>query len=489
MHRTVFASLLLLFLAFFSLDVQAAINNSGLFDDVLARYASAAAGWAGVIITAASRLFWALAAISMVWTFGFMALRKADIGEFFAEFIRFTIFTGFFWWLLINGPNFGNSIFASMRQLAGEATSLGNNLSPSGIVDIGFFIFNRTVNSASGWHPVDAATTIVMSGIILIALALIGVNMFLLLASAWLLAYAGVFFLGFGGSRWTSDIAISYYKTVLGIAAQLFSMVLLVGIGKTFLDDYFAQLSASPPIGELAVMLVVAVTLLVLVNKVPPLIAGIIGGGATHIGNYGAAAGLGFTGAALGMSVAAAASGAAALASGGASAGGGVSAVKAAIQKANENMAAGTGMFTEAGGGSKGAGSGGTGPSGSGNTALSDAMGSVGGMASTAGRFAADVTANLVKGGASVGKAKGANLMANATQHISEKTFGGQIASAIRKGDEGNDTHNKESQLPSDGGSLAAGNPGTTPQSESSAATQGGSMNDEVAAFVNKKSS
>ena len=31
-----------------------------------------------------------------------MALRKADIGEFFAEFVRFTIFTGFFWWLLIN---------------------------------------------------------------------------------------------------------------------------------------------------------------------------------------------------------------------------------------------------------------------------------------------------------------------------------------------------------------------------------------------------
>jgi len=54
--------------------------------------------------------------------------------------------------------------------------------------------------------------------------------MLLLLISGWILAYAGVFFLGFGGSRWTSDMAISYFKTVLSVAAQLLTMVLLVGV-------------------------------------------------------------------------------------------------------------------------------------------------------------------------------------------------------------------------------------------------------------------
>jgi type IV secretory pathway TrbL component len=37
----------------------------------------------------ASWLSWALVVISMVWTFGMMALRKADI----AEFVRFIITT------------------------------------------------------------------------------------------------------------------------------------------------------------------------------------------------------------------------------------------------------------------------------------------------------------------------------------------------------------------------------------------------------------
>jgi Na+/melibiose symporter-like transporter len=89
------------------------------------------------------------------------------------------------------------------------------------------------------------------------------------LASGWVLAYGGVFFLGFGGSRWTSDMAINYYKTVLGMAAQLMAMVLLVGIGKTFLDDYYTRMSAGISLKEMGVMLIVVIILLALTNKIP----------------------------------------------------------------------------------------------------------------------------------------------------------------------------------------------------------------------------
>jgi P-type conjugative transfer protein TrbL len=205
-------------------------------------------------------LFWTLVVISMVWTFGMMALRKADIGEFFAEFVRFTIFTGFFWWLLTNGPNFASIHLCVAAQLAGNATGLGNALSPSGIVDMGFAIFDKVMDQSSVWSPVDSMAGILMAVAILVILV-IGVNMLLLLASGWVLAYGGVFFLGFGGSRWTSDMAINYYKTVLGVAAQLFAMVLLVGIGKTFLDDYYSRMSAGISLKEMGVMLIVVIIL------------------------------------------------------------------------------------------------------------------------------------------------------------------------------------------------------------------------------------
>ena len=371
---------LLVWLAFFSTDASAQMNSSGLFDDVLNRYNAAASGWAGVITNAASWLFWLLVTISMVWTFGMMALRKADIGEFFAELVRFTIFTGFFWWLLTNGPNFASTIYASLRQIAGNATGLGQALSPSGIVDIGFAIFYKVMDQSSVWSPVDSMAGILMAVAILIVLALIGVNMLLLLASGWVLAYGGVFFLGFGGSRWTSDMAINYYKTVLGVAAQLMAMVLLVGIGKTFLDDYYARMSEGINLKEMGVMLIVCVILLALVNKIPALIAGVITGasvGGAGIGNFGAGAALG----AAGMAAAAAATGGAALAAGAASAAGGASAVMAAFSKANENVSSGSdvmSMLGGGGGGDSGGGGGGGGEAGT-STPLGQAAGFGGG--------------------------------------------------------------------------------------------------------------
>ncbi|MFX9799532.1 type IV secretion system protein, partial [Acinetobacter baumannii] len=77
--------------------------------------------------------------ISLVFTFGFMALRKADIGEFFAEFIRFILFFGFFLWLLRYGPTFANSIIQSLARLGEQASGVAS-VTPSGIVDIGFMI-------------------------------------------------------------------------------------------------------------------------------------------------------------------------------------------------------------------------------------------------------------------------------------------------------------------------------------------------------------
>ena len=390
---------LFLWLAFFTLDANAAIDNTGILDDVLQRYSAAASTWAAIITAAATRLFWALVVISMVWTFGFMALRKADIGEFFAEFLRFTIFTGFFWWLLQNGPAFADSILRSLRQLGGEATGLGGTLSPSGIVDIGFTVFGRVLDQSSVWAPVDSAVGMILAAIVLVILALIGVNMLLLLVSGWILAYGGVFFLGFGGSRWTSDMAINYYKTVLGVASQLMVMVLLVGIGKLFLDDYYNRMDEGIKLKEMGVLLIVAVVLLALTNKVPQLISGIITGASVGGAGIGTA-GAGMAMAGAGMAMAGAAMGGAAIAAGAANISGGAQALMAAFKGAQGNVAAGSDVISKMagsmGGGSSGAGS------MAGRSALADAMG-LGGGSSGAGSMGGGSSGAGSMGGGSSG--------------------------------------------------------------------------------------
>lgn len=490
---------LLLCLALLSCTARAEIDNTGVLDNVLARYSAIAATWAATITTHATRLFWTLATISMVWTFGMMALRKSDIGEFFAEFVRFTIFTGFYWWLLRNGPSFATSIIDSMRAIGAGAAGTGAGLSPSGIVDIGFGLFANVLEKSSLWSPLSSAVGVTISLITLISLALIGVNMLLLLISGWILAYAGIFFLGFGGSRWTSDMAINYYKTVLSIGAQLFTMVLLVGIGKSFIDQFYNNMSSAYKMNELAVIMVVAIVLLALVNKVPSLVGGLaMGGGTGALGSgFGAGTALG----AAAMAATAAATAGAAAVAGTANIAGGVQALMAAVSKANAAESAGSGtrdFMTSAGSG------GGTGADpGTGTGALAAAMGDTAqaasssadagsgsaetqpagsapqqsqppaspanqqsangpanagsesktgqraaktapGMGSPAvaaalaaktGRIAAGAAGNLVQGSWDVGKAKVRQGLAAAGDRVG-KTIGGQIAAAIKSRDQ-----------------------------------------------------
>jgi type IV secretion system protein TrbL len=439
-------------------------TNQGILDQVVTEFATRASGWQAVVMDAAMWLFWTLGGISLTWTGGMMFLRRADLGEFFAEFIRFILFFGFFLWLLRNGPDMADAIIRSLRQLGENAIGV-TGLSPSGIVDVGFMIWKQAVINLSAWSPIDSFVGVVLSAGILILLAVIAVNMLQLLVSAWILMYAGIFYLGFGGSRWTSDMAINYYKTVLGVAVSLFAMVLLIGIGNDLVSSFYAKMTKDTlNFEELGVMLVFCVALLLLIKSIPPLLAGIITGGSIGggIGNFGVGEAFG----AAGMAAAAVTTGGAALAAGAASAVGGAQALMAAVSKASENVAAGSDVLSNFAGGATDSSASGT---STGSTPLAEAAGiSAGrGMLATVGRITADATANLAKGATEVAKTKASSMKTAAMDRIAETT-GGQIATAIRQAAEPTFEENSLAAAPQDAG------PGSAdPESE-------------VAAFVNR---
>ncbi|MFL9951965.1 P-type conjugative transfer protein TrbL [Paraburkholderia nemoris] len=473
----------------YSATVFAAPMNSNVVDSVMGKYQAAASAWGSVMVSYASWLFWGLALISMVWTFGMMALRKADIQEFFAETIRFFGTLGFFWWILYNGPAIGDSIVKSMWIIGAKSIGQTTDFTPGGIVQIGYDIFSKALDQSSVWSPTDSVIGMLMSLVVMIVLTTVGVNLLLVFVSAWIMIYGGVFFLGFGGSRWTSDIAISYYKHVLATGAELMVMLLLIGIGKTFLNEYYASMRAGIDLKEMGIMLIAAFVLMHLTNKIPPKIAGIVGvGGVGSIGGVG----VGSVMAAAAMAASAAATAGSAVMAGASSAAGGASAIKAAFQSAQQNMASGSGMFS----GGSGGGSGSIGGSGGGGGAGS-VSGSSSGFASamgTAGKFAADMGANLAKGAGQVAKDKAGSMAASAKERIAD-TAGGKIASAIRN----SSASGTDSGSSSDAGSSqqAASNVASAPQdsfsgdslragSAQAGDTATASTDDEVAAFVNK---
>lgn len=257
------------------------IAASGVFNDVVSKFASQAGNWRAAMESAATWLFWTLATISMVITFGFMALRRADLGEFFAEFVRTTLFFGFFFWLLKSGPSFGSDIINSTKELAGLAQGAGVDVSPSGVVDQGFAMLDQAITHTKDADIADRLVSLLLGFASLIVLSLIAINMVILEISAWVMLFAGIFFLGFGGSRWTSDMAINYYKTTLGIGIQLMAMLLVTGVGLDVLKSYFAASNSGVTSWQDTIaVLVASLVIYLLSSKIPPLLAGMVTSGA-----------------------------------------------------------------------------------------------------------------------------------------------------------------------------------------------------------------
>ncbi|EBE2360220.1 P-type conjugative transfer protein TrbL [Salmonella enterica] len=432
-----FTLLIVVMVLFSYSSFASAAMNSNVMDEVLDKYQAAASAWSGVMIKYGTWLFWSLALISMVWTFGMMAMQGDGINTALAEIVRFFVVIGFFWYLLSNGPAIAMAIIKSMWQIGAEAIGQNAAFTPGGVTQIGFDIFFKVLDQSSVWSPVDSTAGIILGIIILGILALVGVNLLLLFISAWVLVYGGIFFLGFGGSRWTSDMAINFFKTVLSTGAQLMSMVLIIGIGKSILDSYYTGMSSSISLKEMGVIFVVALALLYLSNKIPALIGGLAGGSTGGIGSFGAGALVG----AAASAAAIAATGGALAAAGAANAAGGASALKAAFESAQAAMAEESGSGGGFGGGedtgsvdtSGGQPSGGSGGSSAGSSSGSASGGSQGFASSfsRAGRMASHMASSLAEGMAARNAAKHDSKISAAKDTIAQ-TAGGQLASQIR---------------------------------------------------------
>ncbi len=462
-------------------------SGGGVLNDVTTRFYTQSAAWGTVITGYATWLFWVLVTISMVWTFGMMALRKADIGEFFAEFVKFTITTGFFWWLLSNGPAMAVAIISSMQEIGASAAGIAvglESLTPSSPISLGLNVVKKAFAALSWVHPIDNLAIVIVSAIILLCLCVVAANILIALVNAWVMAYAGIFILGFGGSRWTSDMAVGYFKSMLGVGMELMTMTLLVGIAISVVNGFYANLDGSS-LYELLIVLCVCAVLALLINKIPARLAGLAGGGS------GAGVGVGTLMGGMAMAASAVATGGAAAMAGAANAAGGAQALMAAFSKANASesgggsgadmsalMSAAGGSGGESGGsvGSGGAsvlaaamgdtgsssasaGFGGSGSSsGSSSTSAGSGQGSksgsnakggagsdtapgavksgatmaaVGAIAAKVGKVAGGTAANLAHGTWDVAKGKASDIKESAMDRIGETT-GGKIAAAIK---------------------------------------------------------
>lgn len=279
--------------------------NTSVLNSVLTEFKTEAAKWASPISKAAEFLFFSLGAISLAWTLGMLIIRRAEIGEVFGELIKFSVFFGFMYFILKNAVGIGTAILDSFLSLGSKAGGASSPITASGIVDIGYDIFVTTGKSSSIWSPVDSAILAITALLILLALCYVAVTFITIQISAYILLNAGIFILGFGGARWTSEMAFNYYKTLIGIGLQLLTMVLIVTLGKGIMDNFNAKMGGNITFENLSIMLLTAIFLVISVGKIPPMVGGLVSGatGGTSFGG----AGMALAGVATAMAAAASA--------------------------------------------------------------------------------------------------------------------------------------------------------------------------------------
>lgn len=357
---------------FAALPERALSADAMILDSTVSKYETMAKKWEPVLNKYAKRMFLYLCVISLVFTAGFGFIRGSmGIGDFFSEFVKFGITMGFFYWLLDNGPTIAAALIESMATMGQEASSdYVLKVTPSTICVYGFNLIYDAIAEFGKSDYSTGVLVIVVALIIALVFAVIAAQMVVLLCSSWILIYAGVFFLGFGGGSWTSEMAKNYFRTVLAQAVQVFVFCLLIGIGQTEIRNLTVGLrttknvtvpnywslgglidspvkvvqSETLTLSGMCVCLVFAVILAILVSRVPGLVAGVINGSSISA--------MAFSG------VGASASAAMGMVTGGAmmaaQAAGGAMALNSAYQQAKSDVKGGNGLLSGKSGGMKG---------------------------------------------------------------------------------------------------------------------------------------
>jgi type IV secretion system protein TrbL len=130
--------------------------------------------------------------------------------------------------------------------------------------------------------------------VVIIVLGVVSAYMVEALVESYIVVYAGILFLGFGGSRFTSQYSLKVLNYAVSVGAKLFVLELIVALGMQFISQWAdATPTSAPGFVELCITLV---TMLALVVMLPSTIQSLINGasfssGGALMGAVGAAAG------------------------------------------------------------------------------------------------------------------------------------------------------------------------------------------------------
>lgn len=216
-----------------------------ILDNIAQSYKSASAGWTSTLLGFANNLFRLLAIIEFTWSCAVWALEKNEYQSFVAAIVKKFMWIGTFYMILLNGPTWIPAIIDSFTD-AGIAASGSSGLSPSEVFTTGLDNAATMLEGIKNMSLLDDMGVIIVAGLsglaIVIAFAIIAGQLLVALVESYIAISAGLLFLGFGGSRWTTDFVQKYIGYAMATGVKLFMLFLIIGIGNTQAQTWKAML-------------------------------------------------------------------------------------------------------------------------------------------------------------------------------------------------------------------------------------------------------
>lgn len=335
---------------------QISSNNPS---QILQQYRNFRITWITNIWPYANTLFALLATIEFAWSAAVMALEKSDLQSWTSALIRKIMWLGAFYALLLFGRQWIPAIIDSFSRLGGAAAGINGNqgLSPSDVFTQGLNIAAALMDAASSsaffTNPGTSLAVMLSAALVVLAFIAVAIQYIVAIVESYLVVSAGVIFLGFGGSRWTTPYVERYIGLGVSTGVKIMILYMLIGVGMNLSGGWLDEAvgigtSTNPSMTGFDVM-GAALIFMMLCWQVPKLFAAVLGGSPALSGGDLLSTGTAVVGgaamvASVGVGAVAAAAGATAAASGTAagdsSAGGAVSRSVAGI---GGTGAAGTG--------------------------------------------------------------------------------------------------------------------------------------------------
>ncbi|MFC4484261.1 P-type conjugative transfer protein TrbL [Cupriavidus campinensis] len=236
----ILAIVLVLYGWFVSAHAQSADFN--VLNGVQAKFEPLKVTWGRIIKTYAERLFWALVAVDFGWTTVTYVIDKNDVTDMLGSLAKKMMTISFFFTLLKMSDTWIPMILDSFSQIGKEAGGVsGQSMTPDGIAAVGFSTALGMFEALNGKGMTEKiALVLPITGLAILcflAFLFVAAQLLVTLIESYIAIGGGIIMLGFGGSRWTTDMASKYMQYAVATGVKLMVIYLVVGAGQSLFDQ------------------------------------------------------------------------------------------------------------------------------------------------------------------------------------------------------------------------------------------------------------